>query len=53
MWYYMIRSFDLEGQGTEALEGVLSDVGKDGWELASVLETKSGLTMIFKRPAAR
>jgi len=54
MWRYLVKYFDIVGQGSQAFEGFLLEWGQDGWELVSTTQTPtSGLLLIFKKPASR
>ena len=53
MWRYLVKNFDIVGEGSQALEGFLLECGQDEWELVSTTQTASGLLLIFKKPASR
>jgi hypothetical protein len=40
-------------RGPDALDAMLNDLGKLGWELVGMLKTESGPTAIFKRPSTK
>jgi hypothetical protein len=40
-------------RGPDALDAMLNDLGKLGWELVGILEIESAPTAIFKRPSTK
>jgi hypothetical protein len=52
MWRYRVEIFDIEANGKEAFEGLLSDAGQDRWELITISKAFNQLVLVFKKPAA-
>ena len=51
MWRYKVKTFTVEGDGTEEFERFLAEQGQDGWELVTVNTLRGMLFLIFKKPA--
>ena len=59
MWRYQVEYYNLRSEGTPEFPNFLSEFGnylamqgQDRWELVTVTPTKTGMLLIFKKPAS-
>ena len=51
MWHYKVEMFDVEANGAAAFEGLLAELGRQGWELITITPAFGQMMIVFKKRA--